>query len=129
MREIQFRGISIKTKKFIYGDLQHNEIGDTWISMLDSCFSGYGLFENVDYKTIGQRTGLKDKNGVYIYEGDIVELRIDFGYGTQSVIAKVIYKNAGFQFDSDAGCAYGSNDVCEVIGNIYENPELLKDNQ
>jgi len=75
---------------------------------------------------IMQYTGLTDKNEKEIYENDIIQFNIDFGYGNCLVIARVIYKDAGFQFESDAGCEYGISNLGEVIGNIYENPELLE---
>ena len=80
----------------------------------------------VDEVELMQYTGLKDKNGVEIYEGDIVEFYIDFGYGMQKVIAKITYKDSGFKYESLAGTDFMNifNDV-KIIGNIYENPELL----
>jgi uncharacterized phage protein (TIGR01671 family) len=89
-----------------------------------------------DWRTFGtenglleimQFTGLHDKNGKEIYEGDI--LRTD---AEKEYISAVAYEQAGFKVDS-----YSDKDVCEhleniaphhsaeVIGNIYENPELL----
>ena len=86
-----------------------------------------------------QFTGLKDKNGKEIYEGDIVEF--DAPHAKEK--SEVFYKNAGFfvrymvTYDKEIiksiGNAYGEwglagavSENLEVIGNIYENPEWLK---
>lgn len=79
----------------------------------------------VDPETIGQYTGLTDKNGVRIFEGDIVSL-------TNGLEFKVVYVNCKCRYElvnrNDVGCfvlgIHKSKDI-EVIGNIHDNPELI----
>ena len=80
----------------------------------------------IDYNTIGQYTGLKDKNGKEIYEGDIVKIIFK-----EKDIGKVIYEHNGFTIDvMNMNRTYGRvsfvNNFMEVIGNIHDNPELLE---
>lgn len=74
-----------------------------------------------------QYTGLKDSNNVEIYEGDILRVdEYDCGF-----IDEVKWESGGFWFPKQRqwGCGHGGLKECgEVIGNIYENPELLNDN-
>lgn len=75
-----------------------------------------------------QYTGLKDKNGKEIFEGDIIE-KTYYSYHQPecSEIFKIIYNGLGFSFEHIKGRSYHTpfTEEIEVIGNIYENPELL----
>ena len=75
-------------------------------------------------ETVGEYTGLKDKHGKMIFEGDIVTMP---KYGSGRHKSVVYFKSGKFAVD---GSNYGFKDICpknmEVIGNIHDNPELLK---
>ncbi len=82
-----------------------------------------------EHNMVLQFTGLKDKNGKEIYEGDIIN---DFGnFEGADRIGFVIFleEHGAFMFDGFCGYPYfvrqGSSKECEIIGNKFENPELL----
>lgn len=128
MREILFRGKDLSgvlTRSWIFGSLDTTEKEHPSIIYLDRF--GNRCRISVDPKTVGQYTGLTDKNGKKIFEGDIVE-RLWLG-------EKHIYR---IYYDSDISSFIGADIDCqgfttfnydscafEVIGNIYDNPELL----
>ena len=120
--EIEFRGKRLDNGEWLYGDLMRDTQGGCYIYPLDSL----GLFvENkVNSDTVGQFTGLVDKNGVKIFEGDWVLLE---GVG----IFNVRYSTSMCQFGlyGKRGFVDALKELQEdryvVVGNVYDNPELL----
>jgi uncharacterized phage protein (TIGR01671 family) len=86
----------------------------------------YTAFTNPDW-VLMQYTGLKDKNGREIYEGDIVRWEPQY-ISIREKPAAVQYTDCGFSpFEYDGGGEWHWSE-CEVIGNIYENSDLLNEN-
>jgi len=116
MREIKFRG-KTGINEWWYGSL--------WVkNELDYRIRQYGYWYLVKPFTVGQYTGLKDKNGVEIYEGDIVKLDLN-NYGYKECIVKWHKKQASWEFDNPkenyftSDLMYNESHI-EVIGNIHE---------
>jgi uncharacterized phage protein (TIGR01671 family) len=116
MREILFRGKE-GDGAWVYGDLATSvSVGRAAILEIE-----------VDPETVGQYTGLKDRNGVKIFEGDVVDIP---GFIKGAIFFKdgmflLRSKNGNFyewQKFSKPGCRCF---LAEVIGNIHDNPELL----
>lgn len=96
--------------------------------------NGYGDAEyfRVDPKTVGQCTGLKDKNGKLIFEGDIIKV-VDSGisFFKEGEFVEVEWIDEGgfypFCWNAQEQCDPISPKNCEIIGNFYENPEIIKE--
>lgn len=73
------------------------------------------LFDNTS-TVMMQYTGLKDQNGVEIYEGDIIDIA--------GVRAQVKFEHGAWRYEGEDLTGY-LDDCCEAIGNIYENPDLI----
>ena len=134
MREIKFRGKDIKTGIWIYGSLIINKhSGIHSIFQVDKKMVTIKNIYTVDEKTVGQYTGLKDKNGKEIYEGDIAVHRDYecYGYvvfsGDESAFAFLVITGSNNKGPTtEFEWLYDYADGLEIIGDIYENPELLE---
>ena len=144
MREIIFRGKRVDNGEWIYGvPITDKATGDAYIitstagaylrsEINNMCATGFRAIP----ETVGRYTGLTDKNGTRIFEGDIVKIT---GFHT-TAIAAVKYGSPseestswGWYFDDNDGHTYFlmSKAFCRdynaiIIGNIHDNPELLK---
>lgn len=158
MREILFRGKPLGKLhgKFIYGSLG---VIDTALCAIYHCFEFKAdEMQLVDIGTVGQYTGLTDKNGKKIFEGDIVQYSTYDDFDCQSIVKFGEYKQDGSDGEYKASDCVGfyvevdnftcpdwcDNEPerfhdylkqqslaeiasqCEIIGNIYDNPELLE---
>ena len=137
MREILFRGKRTKNGEWVYGWLGHmqcydphtKKISRIYFTEIDDDFYSR-LNTIVDYQTVGQYTGLTDKNGKKIFEGDIVNVNTN----KDTLCHRYEGRNLVIRFDEyHRFVASGRLEypLCnhyewEVIGNIHDNPELLK---
>lgn len=128
MREILFRGKQKAGDYWICGDLR--QWSETRKGILDYTFGGT---REVYPETIGQFTGLTDKSGKKIFEGDIVKIPDDYDtYGLNAGEIYVInFMLGGFRlkpkYRNTVGFWLEDDGELEIIGNIHDNPELLED--
>ncbi len=132
IREVIFRGKRTDNGEWIEGAYSpfHLNFGEReekpHIIIISDDEDIDGLWCEVIPETVGQYTGLTDKNGVRIFEGDIVSLVKHDG-----LIYKVVYVPCRYELVNSKGVncfvldIYKSENI-EVIGNIHDNPELLK---
>jgi uncharacterized phage protein (TIGR01671 family) len=135
-REIKFRGVCAISKEIVYGDLIHgvgSKSNNIYILPNRINLAGVKHCDPLDgvkvlLESVGQYTGLKDKDGKEIYEGDICKKerhRINYEI--------VFFKNA-WAIKSETDNAIWHQEFCNgansnkltVIGNIHQNPELLQ---
>lgn len=127
---ILFRGKRLDNGEWVEGDFIHRRIWSSDVSIIrvsDNGFDSYEEYE-VDPSTVGQFVKKRDRNGVRIFEHDIVTIR---GSKKQGLPAEIRYNREGASFEiARVGynpiTLYDANEWCEVIGNIHDNPELLE---
>ena len=137
MREILFRGKRIDNGEWIEGyfvKFERREIPEIYTGW--NCYTLTPECHGIEPSTVGQYTGLTDKNGKKIFEGDIIKIVPDYDYSDDYSISKVYSYNGVFcadyhgdDFDSTAlGFLedYLPDGDFEIIGNIHDNPELLE---
>jgi len=122
MRIIKFRGKRTDNGEWVYGYYKYDSIYNEHLILED------GKWFVVTLETVGQFTGLFDKNEKEIYEGDITHI------GIKGSLARIIHLDGAFQYEyltkpqnPDAyRFEYHKMNKHEVVGNIHDNPELLK---
>ena len=125
IREVIFRGKRMDNGEWVKGYLYITHTGAHEIGSYDAEINIERFTFDVIPETVGQYTGLTDKNGVRIFEGDIISL-----VKHDSLIYKVVYVPCRYELVNSKGVncfvldIYKSENI-EVIGNIHDNPELL----
>ncbi|MBQ2299462.1 MAG: hypothetical protein II278_08835 [Bacteroidaceae bacterium] len=133
MREILFRGKRTASGEWVEGGF-HSRFEKAFIIGISVLLRIDGT--EVIPETVGQYTGLTDKNGKKIFEGDIVDASAAWwdaagpaGHDSPIILVEWNDGLCGFEpfanYDCDCG-VYISSSECEIIGNIHDNPELLK---
>ena len=129
MRKIKFRGFTTNytDNEWVYGDLIHYDTGEIYImSQNDKYWDIPNDGERVDEITVCQFTGLEDKNGREIYEGDILKFEkgnIMYVEWDDEYKGFILVDPTGDEGSASIGNWYVER--TEVIGNIFENIELL----
>lgn len=119
MREVKFRG-RMKNNEWVYGSYQADVMCQGIHTILYCDYDGYYMEEQVDPKTVGQYTGLKDVKGNEIYEGDIL-----YDADNEKEFVGIVEWDSTARFIT-SGFPHVTSVDCYVKGNIYDNPNLQK---
>lgn len=125
-----FRGKRIDNGEWAEGSYRHEKVGGyiTAVFITEDLTSGVCEHHRVIPDTVGECTGLRDKNGKLIWEGNIVNIHAPNGFDMTGV---VVYYDCGFEvWDEENGayeCLWYSPSDISIIGNIHDNGGLLKE--
>lgn len=127
IREIKFRGKDVDTNQWVYGSLMvynkhHPTI--TWVDDTEPVEKKHTCVVYPD--SVGEYTGLRDKNGQELYEGDVV---LQQGYNGKKMPMAVRFENGAFIVGYHKGSSTRKTPMlvsskCEVIDNVFDNPKL-----
>ena len=133
MREIKFRGLNLKWRTWAYGyycciaDKHYIIERDVELADVDSPCPEHGIngFAEVDPETVGEFTGLKDKNGREIWEDDVI--KVQFGEQEMTYTCAWYGEVGAWVFRGNGEWLMYEDvfETSEVIGNLHENPEVL----
>lgn len=136
VRAILFRGKRIDNGEWVEGGFYIEDYTDKTFILRWNSF-GLGFMESieVDRESIGQYTGLKDKNGQRIFEGDIVQPVLPDSVSQRGFVwpkMPVVFRNATFGLlnhrdEVTPFASFAPTVTFEVMGNIHDNPDLLKE--
>ncbi len=133
MREVKFQAWDNVNRK-MYGVGEQEDMHfyfDSSGIKAEWFFSSAGDSEILEHLIYRQYTGLKDKNGKEIFQGDI--LHIDKRFNGSDIYGKVYWKDSGYALitsrgsDTSTGYLEIVSPYTEIVGNIYENPELMEE--
>ena len=127
-REILFRGKRVDTGEWVEGSLIWNDVIVGKIVEFEEDYFCTEFWYKVDSETVGQFTGMTDKNGTNIFEGDVVRYTDTTSHVVESVNSEIYFDTEMLEFGLKGvnelfHCQF--NDEFEVIGNIHDNKELL----
>lgn len=126
MREILFRGKRTDCEAWVEGDLIQAFRGNRLSACSIMPKDPKAYCWKVDPETVGQYTGLTDKNGVRIFEGDIIQSLESSVTGLVQWFPEHSAFMVWCKSANEVGFLYECADIIKVIGNIHDNPELLK---
>ena len=125
MRDIIFRGKREDNGEWINESETYIKGGDgTWL-----CDESNDVVKVLP-ETVGQYTGLTDKNGVKIFEGDILGGYLDDNYPENQTVMEVVWCNYWWG-TKEIGCdpdllEWEDGEILEIVGNVFDNPEMMK---